>query len=558
MANIVILEAEALLAPRVPIAPFAESKEMKMKTVFAPILLLILGLFSLQATAQESDTQNEPEVVIPADDLDRGTPLRSGNGFMAQADKRDFEAAAEFMDLRNLRGEASQLTGAQLARRLSVIIARATWVDVDELVDDPAGRGNDNLPDYRDSIGIILDDGKEIRLFMQKVPRGDGEYIWKISNATVSAVPKLYAVYGYPEFVEDLRRSLPDVAFMGYELFKWVLLLATGAGVYIGVFLIALVIRRMLGDPDTPSYRKIFRFIVLPFGIWLVIVSISSAASSLGSGITAEAWRNASPIPIIVTVWMMFGAMNLIRDIYSGRLHNQGRPGAAVLLQPAGNAIKILIALGAIVVYMDKLGINITTVLAGLGVGGIAVALALQKPMEDVFGAFTLYTQQPIRVGDFCRIGDESGTIEEIGLRTTRLRTLANTVIAIPNAKLANEPIDNISARRKIRYRPVLRLRYDTSPEQMQQVLVGIRELLASDEKVLAESQRVRFKEIADDALLVEVNAYLDTTDWATYLELAESLNIRILRIVAHAGTKLSLPAKTLHLEQMPDESGGA
>ena len=86
---------------------------------------------------------------------------------------------------------------------------------------------------------------------------------------------------------------------------------------------------------------------------------------------------------------------------------------------------------------LDNLGFNITTVLAGLGVGGIAVALALQKPMEDVFGAITLYTQQPVRVGDFCRVGNETGTIEEIGLRTTRLRTLGNTLIAIPNAQLA-------------------------------------------------------------------------------------------------------------------------
>ena len=489
-------------------------------------------------------------MVIPADDLDRGTPLRSANGFMTEVDQRDFETAGEFLDLRNLRGEASRLTGAQLARRLSVIISRATWVDVDALVDDPAGRSNDNLPDYRDSIGIILDDGKEIRLFMQKVPRGDGVFIWKISNATVSVIPKLYAVYGYPAFVEDLRRSLPDVAFMGYELFKWVILLALAAAVYVGVFLLALAFRHVLGDSGKPSHRKIFRFLVLPFGIWLVIVSVNFAAGTLGRGVTAEAWRQASPVSILITVWMMFGAMNLIRDIYASRLHVQGRPGAAVLLHPAANAIKILIVLAAILIYMDKVGINITTVLAGLGVGGIAVALALQKPMEDVFGAFTLYTQQPIRVGDFCRIGDVTGTIEEIGLRTTRLRTLANTVIAIPNAMLANEPIDNISARKKIRYRPILRLRYDTSPEQMQQVLNGIRELLEADEQILAESQRVRFMEIADDALLVEVNAYLGTTDWATYLELAEGLNIRILEIVAQAGTKLSLPAKTLHLEQ--------
>ena len=131
-------------------------------------------------------------------------------------------------------------------------------------------------------------------------------------------------------------------------------------------------------------------------------------------------------------------------------LHNRGRPGVLVLLHPAANAIKVFIAVGASLIYLDKFGINITTVLAGLGIGGIAVALALQKPMEDMLGAISLYTQQPIRVGDFCRIGGRTGTVEEIGLRTTRLRTLAHTLIAVPNHRLVNEPIDNISARGNI------------------------------------------------------------------------------------------------------------
>jgi MscS family membrane protein len=254
---------------------------------------------------------------------------------------------------------------------------------------------------------------------------------------------------------------------------------------------------------------------------------------------------------------MLFGGMNLMRDIYANRLQERDRSGAAVLLGPASNALKLLIGIAAALIYLDKLGINITTVLAGLGVGGIAVALALQKPMEDVFGAITLYTQQPVRVGDFCRVGTEMGTIEEIGLRTTRLRTLANTLIAIPNARLANEPIDNISARKKILYRPILRLRYDTTPEQLRHILDGIRELFGAHERILQENHRVRFKEISDDALLVEVYGYVDTTDWSEYLELAEELNMRILEIVAQAGTTLSLPARTLHIEQT-DGSGKA
>jgi len=385
---------------------------------------------------------------------------------------------------------------------------------------------------------------------MQKVPRGDGVSIWKLSNATVSQIPQLYATYGYPEIIEDLRRRLPEVNFVGYELFKWVAVLAVAFAAYMLVLLLAFLVRHMRHDPHSLMSSRIFRFMVVPFGIWVVFLSMYGVAESLGRGIAAETMQRLSPVSTLVTVWMLFVGMNLLRDLYAIRLQERDRPGAAVLLHPAANALKMLIGIGAGLIYLDKLGINITTVLAGLGVGGVAVALALQKPMEDVFGALTLYTQQPVRVGDFCRIGTEAGTIEEIGLRTTRLRTLANTLIAIPNSLLANEPIDNISARSKILYRPILRLRYDTSPQQLQQILDGIRSMLAAHERVLEDSQRVRFNEIAEDALLVEVYAYVNTREWAEYLELAEGLNMSILEIVAEAGTTLSLPAKMLHIEQ--------
>ena len=519
----------------------------KNLAVLLPVMMLLAGV---PVCAQEETDEATGGPQIAADDFDRGTPLRTAEGFLAAVDALDYETAAEYLDLRNLRGQASELTGVQLARRLGVIVNRADWVDIDDLVDDPAGRSNDNLPSYRDSIGVVLDDGKENRLLLQKVPRGDGVSIWKVSNATVSIIPRLYATYGYPEFIEKLRRKLPEATFLGYELFKWVILLAVGILIYATLFLIALVVRRLFGVSGSPSNQRIYDFLVLPFGIWLVLISLNNVASALGAGDTAETFHRFSPIPILVTVWMLSAATNLLRDLYTNRLRQQGRTGSAVLLKPASNAVKLLIAVSGVLVYLDTIGINIATVLAGLGVGGIAVALALQKPMEDVFGAVTLYTQQPVRVGDFCRIGSVTGTVEEIGLRTTSVRTLDNTLIAIPNAQLASEPIDNISARHKILYRPILRLRYDTTPEQILQIVDNISELLGSHKRILQDGHRVRFKEIADDALLVEVYAYVDTNQWSVYLELAQELNLRILEILAQAGTTLSPPARTLHIEQ--------
>jgi MscS family membrane protein len=525
----------------------------KEKCFAASLLLLALMGVCPLAGGQEA---TDPDITtIVEDEFNRGTPKRSAEGFLKAVDAHDYETAAEYLDLRNLRGAASELSGEQLARNLDVVVQRAEWIDIDELVDDPDGRSGDGLPDYRDSIGVIVANGKEIRMLMQKVPRGDGESIWKISNATVSQIPALLEAFGYPQLVEDLRHRLPNVSFLGFELFKWVLVLAAALITYGAVFLISFATWRILGDPRKPSHRRIFRFFTVPFGIWSVLLTMNHFATVLGRGVTAETMQRLSPIPIVVTVWVIFAGISLLREIYSDHLESQDRKGALVLLRPAGNAIKLFVFLGACLFYLDKLGINITTLLAGLGVGGIAVALALQKPMEDVFGAITLYAQQPVRVGDFCRIGNTTGTIEEIGLRTTYIRTLANTRIAVPNAKLASEAIDNISARQRILYRINLRLRYDTKPGQIRSVMEGIREMLKENDRVLEDGQRVRFIEIADDALKIEVFAHLDTTVWAEYLELAEELNLRILEIVAEAGTSLSLPASTLRVEQGPGDA---
>jgi MscS family membrane protein len=280
---------------------------------------------------------------------------------------------------------------------------------------------------------------------------------------------------------------------------------------------------------------------------------MKAVLTDLGVGITGQKILQASTLNNIIIVWLLLSGIGLIRDAYASKLTESGREGAVMLLKPTAQIIQLIVVIFIILIWLDNLGFNITTLLAGLGVGGIAVALALQKPMEDVFGALSLYTQQPVRVGDFCRIGSEIGTIEEIGLRSTRVRTLADSIISIPNAKLANEAIDNYSARQKILYDPTLRLKIDTSRNQMEKILDGIRELLASHEKIIKDNPRVRFQSIGEDALELRVFAYIDTQIFVDYLEVAEDLNMKVLDIVASAGTTLALPGQTHYIEHSPN-----
>jgi MscS family membrane protein len=164
-------------------------------------------------------------------------------------------------------------------------------------------------------------------------------------------------------------------------------------------------------------------------------------------------------------------------------------------------------------------------------------------------GALAIFSQAPIRVGDLCQLGTVLGHVEDIGLRTTRIRTLTNTVVSIPNSLLASGEIENLSYRTKIRYWPTLRLRYDTTAEQIREVSKNILSMLDQHERVYDEPQRVRFTDFDDDAILIKIHSFLITTDFAQSLEIAEDLNFRVMEIVQASGARFALPGKSIYLE---------
>jgi MscS family membrane protein len=212
--------------------------------------------------------------------------------------------------------------------------------------------------------------------------------------------------------------------------------------------------------------------------------------------------------------------------------------------------VKILIATFAGVAVLHSFGVNVITVLAGLGVGGIAVALAAQKTLENFIGGITLYADQPVRVGEFCRFGGTVGTVDEVGLRSTRVRTLDRTVVTIPNAEFSNLQIENFARRDRIWYHPTIRLRYETTPDQMRYILVEGLRLLYAHPKIDSASARIRFVGFGSSSLDLEVFSYVTVNDYGEYLEVAEDLNLRIMDLVAAAGSRMALPAQTTYLEE--------
>jgi MscS family membrane protein len=500
---------------------------------------------SAQDSKAEQGTQGEAEAAIVADSLDRGTPRRSLAGFLTAAQHLDFETAAEYLDQRNLPEATESIGGAILAHGLSVVLSRELWVDLDEISDQSDGASGDDLPDYRDQFGEIELKTKVIPLYLQRIPRGDGEFIWKISNRTVADIPELYAEYGYGPIEDRLRKILPDTTFLSIELYKWVILIAGGLIAFPLLYLVLHLLSRLIVKQDSPVFDLVRRFLTRPF-LWLLILIIENRVmTELGLGIEAQRMADAHTLNIAITTWALLSAANLLIAVLRNRLKDKGKKAAIVLLGPIGNAAKIILVIFSALLWLSNLGFNITALLAGLGVGGIAIALALQKPLEDLLGAVSLYTQQPAKIGDYGKFGEIEGTIEEIGLRATRIRTLRNTLVSVPNSRLAMDILDNYSVRDRIWYNPKITLRFDSTSEQLNTILSQTRDLLTKQEMVLEDPLRVRLTGFAERGLEISVHAYVSTADYAEFLGVAEELNLSIIDIVAKSGTDFAIPLMT-------------
>jgi MscS family membrane protein len=201
-------------------------------------------------------------------------------------------------------------------------------------------------------------------------------------------------------------------------------------------------------------------------------------------------------------------------------------------------------------VILNSIGFNVGAALAGLGIGGLALGLGAQKTLENFFGGVSVLSDQAFSVGDTCKIGEYVGTVEDIGLRSTRIRTADRTVASIPNGYVAAANLENYTLRDKILFKQVIGLRYETSVDQLRYLLAEIRKLLYRHVCVESPTARVRLVRFGLNSIDLEVFAYVLSTEYVEFLGIQEDLLLRILALVEGAGSGLAFPSQTLYVSR--------
>jgi MscS family membrane protein len=492
----------------------------------------------------------------PQDPFNRGTPRGSMHGFLTASRARQFERAAEYLDLRGLPSD-EQDRGPELARRLRVVLDRTIWVDVGNLSDSNAGTPNDGLPAWQDRIGDIETEQGTVSLLMQRVPRArDGTRIWKIAAATVALVPDLHAEFESLWLEEWLPPVFFEMDLLGVELWKWLALAMLLAIASLISLLLAGATTRLTGLILTRGHdgfdSRIVHLVRGPVRLALTVILFDLGRRPIGLALTFQGTLVILErvLLVVAAAWLVFRLIDLAVVSLRIRAERRGNQGVIPVLVPGARLAKLSIVLIGVLGVLGTLGVNISAAVAGLGVGGIAVALAAQRTLENLIGGISLYADRPVSVGDFCRWGDQIGTVEEIGLRSTRIRTLERTVVTVPNAVLCQMELDNFMKRDRRLLRTTLQLRYETTPDQMRFILAKLRELLLGHPMVTPDPARVRFTGYGDYSKDVEIFAYLICQDQNTFLAIQEDILLRMEDIINTAGSGFAFPSQTAYLSR--------
>jgi MscS family membrane protein len=476
------------------------------------------------------------------------TPRHAVADFLRLTREGRYAESADLLDL----PDSLRPRGAEIARELRAIIDRYGDLDPDASPDQPHGDSASSGPVPVVIAGTVTVPHEATRdLSLVRTP-GPAGIRWRFSRSVVDAVPQWaealddrWAIDYLPDAL--LREGPFDIRWWQWLALPVLALLASLLGAVVGrvVVLVArrvarrtetawdeIIVTRLRGPAIAGSSLLAFA-LLLPF---VALYPVARHAVYLGVQVASYA----------VFFWILWQLIDAARVIAEGATWLVDSPARRSLLPLAGRVAKIAVAAVAVVAILSELGYPVGSLLTGLGIGGVAVALAGQKTVENLFGAFSIGIDQPLRVGDLVQVGAVFGNVEAIGLRSTRIRTLDRTLVTIPNGALSETQIESFTARDRFRLLTTVSLIYGTSASQMRSVLAGLEATLRAHPRIWADEITVRLREFGASSLDIEVMAWFRVTDMSEFRRARQDVLLGFMDVIEASGTALALPARAV------------
>lgn len=485
--------------------------------------------------------------------IEDGSPRSSIAGFLEAAREGDFAAAAHWLD--PLSPEV-QARGPELAERLTAVLDTHLSIDLDALSPLAEGDRGDGLHPDRERLGDIPgDDGRVHPIFLAR-RISSGEPRWVFAGSAIGLIDMLYEDLPDGWIRSHLPRALLAEGPFGILWWQWIgLLTVIVLAALIGLLLARpsqWVFTRLVSNTKTEVDDLIAASVRGPLALlWALATSrvllhwIALGPAALGFIVDLQ-----RAIAVVAVFWVFLRTIGVVQDVLPRSEWATRHPSLRTLIPFGGRIARVAIFAIGLLTVVATFGYPIATILAGLGIGGIAVALGAQKSLEHFFGSVSIGVDQPFRVGDWVSVNGISGSVEEIGLRSTRIRTLARTLVSIPNGVLAEAQSENFGQRDRFALHTTIGLEYGTSAATMRTIRDRITELLKAHPKLWNDVAGVRFTGFGASSLDMEILCWLSVKDMDEFKVVREELLLAVMEVVESNGSGFAFPTRTVHLRQ--------
>jgi MscS family membrane protein len=526
------------------------AKSSKIVAVIALAAVLLIALEYRSSGQIVPSASPNKAAIAPTDPLGRTTPSGTVFGFLHAAEDGNYGIAAQYLQMSAAR---RQTEGEQIASKLKVVMDNALAGSLRRVSTSPEGTPQEGVPLDRQNLGTMSSGDIDVDLQLVRVTDPTAGKIWLISSDTLTKIPELYAQVEARQVERHLPAILVKHDFAGMPLWQWLgLLAAVPVAAGLGWVILAILEIPLRWWARRKAQFDVAHWHTVSGPAWLLA---STLIHRILSGylrmplLQRHYYGQVTGIALIISAnWIFWRVLRWSLRRVRARALARGQSGTGSLILLGERIVKAAVFIMAALAVLSSLGFNMSTALAGLGIGGIAIGFGAQQTIANLFGGLSVLGDEVIRVGDVCTFGDRTGVVEDIGLRSTRVRTDERTLLAIPNGTVASINVENLSRRDKILFKTNLKLRAETKPDHLRFVLTEIRRLLYSHPKIESKTVRVRLTDIANNTPAIELVAYVLTRDFNEFAAVREDALLRILDVVEEAGTGLAMPTQTLYL----------
>jgi len=481
-----------------------------------------------------------------ADSLGRTSPRSTVTAFLQACDRGDYQKATEYLDLRKLAAQRRAERGRELAQELEAILNSDTRFDVLRLSQDAQGDLSDDPNPALEHVTTIISNDQSFPIELERVELQPGNPVWLFSSNTVAEIPDITPSTTNSAIEARLPRLLVSIRFLDTPLWKWLALLILAVLVFASFRLTGHLILRVSQKVGTrfkrPHRLGWLEAVLHPFLVLLSVLLFGLAEEFVGPSALSRLYIGRFLLLIVTwsIAWCLINVIEVALTRVDSLLDPRQRMVSHSLLYLARRVTRVIVVIVAAIVVLSNWGYDMTTIIAGLGVGGIAFALAAQKTIENVFGGVSVIGDNPVMVGDFGKFGDLVGTVEDIGMRSTRIRTLNRTVVSVPNAAFATMNLENYSLRDKLLFNPTIQIKRPAPKEKVHGCMAALSQMLSRNTALELSSTPVRLTGFTAASYAVEIFAYAKTNDMNEFYRLEADLFLSIDEVVACSGVELA------------------